>query len=56
MSISDGSLTLPHICLDYYALDSNARTMVLQVHLTILSDLTPEQEFESDNGIIPAVL
>ena len=44
----------PHICPDSSAQDAPSGMMALRTHRTIPSDLTPEQAFESDTGILYA--
>ena len=49
-------MTPPHLCPDPSALDAPAGTMALRAHPTITIDLTPEQAFQSDTGILHASL
>ena len=51
---ANGSFTLPNLFPDYSDQDAPAGTMALRGHLTILSDLTQEQVFESGNDILHA--
>ena len=43
---------LPYIFPGSSDLDATTGTIELQVHSTTLSDLTPNQEFESNNSIL----
>ena len=55
-AIADGFLTPPHICPNSSARYSPAVTMALCVHPNIPSNLTPKQVFESNTGILHALL
>ena len=52
----DGSSTPLLLKLNFSALNTTANTVALQFHPTILRDLTPNQEFEPDTGILHASL
>ena len=45
-----------YLCPDSSTLDVTAKTMALQFHPMIMSDITPEQVFQSDSGILHALL
>ena len=52
----DGSSTPLLLKLNFSALNTTANTVALQFHPTILRDLTPNQAFEPDTGILHASL